>query len=142
MRQQSSGRFEIALSASAAIDLFTPEGERSWVPGWDPAYSDEKPSEATGTVFTTAADGVTTFWTIVQIDRTAGAAVYSRVTPGCHAGIVRVWCVDASVGRSAVKVSYDMTLLGDDPAALDAYAEPAFGSMMVEWSAAIAASLE
>ena len=141
MRQQSSGRFEVALPASAAIDLFTPEGERSWVPGWDPAYSEAEPSEAAGTVFTTVTDGVITFWTIMQIDRATGAAVYSRVTPGRHAGMVRVWCVDASTGRSTVEVSYDMSLLGNDPSVLDTYADPAFGAMLAEWSAAIAASM-
>ena len=142
MRQQSSGRFEVALPASAAIDLFTPEGERAWVPGWDPAYVAGNASETAGTVFTTTVDGLATIWTIVQIDRIAGAAIYSRVTPGYHAGIVRVWCLDAAAGRSAVKVSYDMSLLADDPSLLDAYAEPAFGEMLAEWSAAIAASMD
>lgn len=142
MRQQSSGRFEVALPASAAIDLFTPEGERSWVPGWDPAYAAGDASETAGTVFTTTVGDQATIWTIVQIDRTAGAAIYSRVTPGYHAGTVRVWCLDAGAGRSAVKVSYDMSLLADDPSLLDAYAEPAFGEMLAEWSAAIAASMD
>jgi len=141
VRQQSSGRFEVALPSSAAIDLFTPEGERSWVPGWDPVYPDGVASESAGTVFTTVADGATTLWTIIEIDRTAGAAMYSRVTPGRHAGIVRVWCVDAGPGRCAVKVSYDMTLLHADPAELAAYEKPAFDGMMIEWSTAVAASL-
>ncbi len=141
VRQQSSGRFEVALPASAAINLFTPEGERSWVPGWDPTYAAGDASEITGTVFTTTVSGVDTIWTIIQIDRTAGAAVYGRVTPGHHAGIVRVWCVDATAGRSAVKVSYDMSLLGSDPSLLDAYSEPAFGEMLAEWSVAITASM-
>ncbi len=141
MRQQSSGRFEVALPASMAIDLFTPEGERSWVPGWDPAYPAGQASETAATVFTTVADGVTTIWTIVEIDRTAGAAVYSRVTPGHRAGIVRVWCVDAGEGRCIVNVTYDMSALGDDPAELERYEEPAFDAMMLEWSTAVAASL-
>ncbi|MGB9357157.1 MAG: SRPBCC family protein [Acidimicrobiia bacterium] len=141
VRQQSSGRFEVALPASAAIDLFTPEGERSWVPGWDPVYATGAAGETAGTVFTTTVDGLATIWTIVQIDRAAGAAIYSRVTPGYHAGIVRVWCVDAAADRTAVKVSYDMSLLGNDPSVLDTYADPAFGAMLAEWSAAIAASM-
>ena len=131
----------MALPASTAIDLFTPEGERSWVPGWAPTYPDEVASESAGTVFTTAADGITTIWTIIEIDRTAGAASYSRVSPGLHAGIVRVWCVDAGSGRCAVKVAYDMTSLAEDPSVLAEYAAPAFDDMMREWSTAVAASL-
>ena len=142
MRQQSTGRLEVALPASIAFALFTPEGERSWVPGWNPTYPAGDVNESAGTVFTTVSHGVVTIWTIIEIDRTAGAAAYGRVTPGHHAGTVRVWCVDAGEGRSAVKVAYDMSLLGSDPAALDGYTEPAFGRMMAEWSSAIASSLD
>ena len=141
MRQKSSGRFEVALPASAAINLFTPEGERSWVPGWDPAYPAGEASETAGTVFTTQVGNASTIWTIIQIDRTARAATYSRVTPGHHAGTVRVWCIDAGERRCAVKVSYDMSLLGDEPAELAAYAQPAFDEMMLDWAAAVAASM-
>lgn len=52
-----------------------------------------------------------------------------------------MWCVDAAADRTAVKVSYDMSLLGNDPSVLDTYADPAFGAMLAEWSAAIAASM-
>lgn len=131
----------MALPASTAIDLFTPEGERSWVPGWEPIYPDGATHESAGTVFTTVVHGVTTIWTIIEIDRTAGAAVYSRVTPGLHAGVVRVWCVDAGLKRCAVKVACDMTSLADDPSVLAEYAAPAFDEMMSEWSTAVAASL-
>lgn len=84
VRQQSSGRFEVALPASAAIDLFTPEGERSWVPGWDPVYATGAAGETAGTVFTTTVDGLATIWTIVQIDRG-----WSRYLQSCHAGLPR-----------------------------------------------------
>jgi hypothetical protein len=40
-----------------------------------------------------------------------------------------------------VTVTYDMTLLGGDIAALDVYAEHNFERMMQEWSDAIEASL-
>ena len=30
------GEVRVALPPDAAIELFTPEGERGWVPGWDP----------------------------------------------------------------------------------------------------------
>lgn len=140
MRQRTSGRFEVALPATAAIDLFTPEGERRWVADWDPVYPAGDAAETAGTVFVTDAGHAETIWTIVEIDREAGAATYSRVTPGHHCGIVRVWCVDAGPSRCVVNVSYDMTALGDDPVVLAAYEEPAFGEMMLAWSAAIAAS--
>jgi hypothetical protein len=100
-------------------------------------------SEAAGTVFTTAAHGAETVWVIIVIDRAGGSASYARLTPGHHAGIVDVRCVDARRGHSTVTVSYDMTLLGDrDSSGFDAYAPEHFDEMMREWSAAIGAHLE
>jgi len=142
MRLQSSGQFDVALPAADAIDLFTPEGERGWVPGWDPAYPTGQPSEDSGTVFVTMSGGVETTWVVLKIDRPGATAAYARTTPGHHAGVVRVGCADAANGHSTVEVAYDMTLLGNDPAGLDAYAEGRFDLMMQEWSDAIAAHLD
>jgi hypothetical protein len=141
MRQQSSGRFEIALPMTLAITCFTPEGERMWVPGWDPVYATGRASESPGTVFTTVADGVETIWVIIGIDRAAGSAAYARITPGHHAGTVRVRCSETSAGRTAANVVYDMSQLGEDPGGLDHFAEPDFGRMLHEWSELIAETI-
>jgi len=142
MRLQSLGQFDVALAAADAIGLFTPEGERAWVPGWDPAYPAGVPSEDPGTVFVTISLGVETTWVVLEIDRPATTAAYARITPGHHAGVVRVGCADAATGHSTVAVAYDMTLLGNDPVGLDAYAESRFELMMQEWSDAIASHLD
>ena len=142
MRVRSSGQFDVALPAADAIDLFTPEGERRWVPGWDPAYPTGQPSEDPGTVFVTVSGGVETTWIVLRIDRLGATAAYARTTPGHHAGVVRVGCADAATGHSTVSVVYDMTLLDADPAELDAYADGPFELMMQEWSDAVAAHLD
>ena len=41
MRETGTSEFNVALLASAAIGLFTPEGERAWIPGWDPVVLKE-----------------------------------------------------------------------------------------------------
>jgi hypothetical protein len=141
MRLQSSGHFVVALPATDAIGLFTPEGERAWVPAWDPTYPGGQPSEDSGTVFVTDSGGVETTWVVLEIDRHGATAAYARITPGHHAGIVRVACADIASGHSTVTVAYDMTLLSDDLSELDAYAEDNFELMMQEWSGAVAACL-
>ncbi len=55
MRRTVSGEFDLAVSAAEAIEFFTPEGERAWVPGWTPVYPSGESSETPGTVFTTDA---------------------------------------------------------------------------------------
>jgi hypothetical protein len=141
-RSIASGRFCLSLPAREAIGLFTPEGERSWAPGWRPAYPAGRPSETPGTVFITTADGLDTIWVLHAIDLDRHTAEYARVTPRCHAGTVRISCADTSAGGCVVSVVYDLTLLpGGDPKTLDAYGDASFETMMSRWSEAIRSSL-
>ncbi len=143
VKHASSGRFELPRPAVDAIWLFTPEGERGWAPGWNPRYVAGEPSEAPGTVFTTTAHNSETVWVIVEINRSGGFATYARLTPGHHAGIVRVQCEDARPGHSTVTVSYDMSLLGDrELSGFDAYAPAHFDEMMRDWSETIRTFLQ
>lgn len=126
------------MSAKTAFAFFTPEGERDWVPDWDPVYAEGEPSETSGTIFTTQVGGLRTIWLVQGIDRDACKASYVRVTPGRHAGIVRVGCADGPDGRCRVDVTYEMSLLpGSEPAVMDAYDEEPFQDMMAEWEAQI-----
>ncbi len=113
--------------------LFTPEGEREWVPDWDPRYPAGQPSEEPGTVFRTTADGVTSIWVILELDRTDHRASYARVTPGVHAGTVSVECADTRPGHCRVSVGYDLTTLGN-ATALEPYRPEAFVDMMETWA--------
>lgn len=110
----------------------------SWVGSHVPGG---QPSEDSGTVFVTDSGGVETTWVVLEIDRRGARAAYARITPGHHAGIVRVACDDTASGHTTVTVAYDMTLLRDDPSELDAYAEDNFELMMQEWSDAVATCL-
>ena len=142
MRRRASGGFELPVSASVGIGFFTPEGERRWVPGWDPSYPSDEPSESSGTVFTTAHGDIRTVWIIQEIDREACISVYSRMTPGQHAGTVRVRCEDRPAGHCVVAVEYDMTALVPGHAdVLDGFNDEHFDAMMGEWAARVTASL-
>ena len=142
MRRIVSGRFELGVTAGEAIAYFTPEGERSWAPGWSPAYPAGSPSEDPGTVFTTEHAGHETIWVIRDIDRVGCSAAYARVTPGLHAGEVRVGCRDVRDGSCVVSVTYDITLLtGADSELLQPYSEGNFAAMMDEWAHAVTKQL-
>ncbi len=142
MRKAASGRFHLPVPARKAIGFFTPEGERAWVPGWDPVYPGGEASEAAGTVFTTTIGDVETIWLVDEIDRPACRAAYVRVTPGRHAGVVRVSCSDRPDGTCTVHVAYEMTLLdGADASVLDAYDEGPFRNMMDEWALQVTRNL-
>lgn len=142
MRHRPSGSFELPIPASAAIELFTPEGERRWVPGWDPRYPDGLVSDDPGTVFVTGAEATPTTWVIIGIEREDFRARYARLTPGQHAGTVAVQLLQLEADRCRVSVSYDMTLVGGAAAdRLDAYDPGCFAVTMAEWSTLIHAHL-
>jgi hypothetical protein len=133
LRRSASGHFELPIRAADAIDLFTPEGERRWVPGWNPTYPTGDVSESPGTVFTTSHGTIDTVWLIEEINRTQHTSAYARITPGHHAGTVRVHCDDQPGDRCVVTVVYDMTALSPShPEALDSYDEDSFTAMMNE----------
>ena len=142
MRRTASGRFPLPIPAAEAIGFFTPEGERTWAPGWDPTYLGEAPTEAPGTVFVTSHGDTDTIWIVQSIDRDAHTSAYSRVTVGHHAGTVHVSCIDGRDGGCVVHVTYDMSLLpGGDPTDLHAYDEASFQAMMKHWSETISRNL-
>ncbi|MDH3500242.1 MAG: hypothetical protein OEM97_08985 [Acidimicrobiia bacterium] len=138
LQQVSSGTFELPLAAVEAIWMFTPEGERAWAAGWDPTYPTGRASEAAGTVFATSANGVQTTWVIIDIDRPHARASYARVTPGHHAGTVRVECIDTRPGHCDVTVQYALTAIdGAGPHVLEPHGPERFEEMMEAWAAAI-----
>lgn len=136
LRIANSGTFELPLPPDETFDFFTAEGERSWVPDWSPTILGEPPQHP-GMVFLTEANGRQTIWTVIESDRQARRHLYSRVTPGVSAAIVKVE-LRASGDGSRIHVSYDLTALsGEGEAALDAYADPNFGEMMEKWRSLI-----
>ena len=132
-----TGEVRVAQPPEVAILQFTAEGERTWVPGWDPTYP-AGDADSTGTVFLTSAHGRKTTWVIVE--RTPTTAAYARVVPGVQAGAITVYCEpegDATVAR----VTYVLTALSDEAAADLERFEADYPAMMAEWERLIAAQL-
>jgi hypothetical protein len=132
IRHRLTGIVDVPLSPGDALALFTPAGEREWVPGWDPHFPAGEDTSP-GTAFTTHG----TYWVVA--DRTPSSMRYARITPGVHAGTVEVRCEPAGTATRA-HVTYDLTALGD-PTALDHFAA-AFPAMLEEWQRLIATALE
>jgi hypothetical protein len=119
------GEVWVALPPDEAIELFTPEGERRWVDGWDPRY----PGADDG-IFLTGA----TTW--VTVERGARSRRYARVTPGIQAGTVSVRC-DADGDHTVATVGYELTALGPG-ADLAAFAA-GYDAFLAGWEREIAA---
>lgn len=142
MRRTATGQFELPIPASEAIGYFTPEGERSWAPGWNPTYPTGEVSEDTGTVFVTSHGDTPTHWVIQGIDRQANTSANSIVTIGQRAGTIQVRCNNLPDGGCRVDVEYRMTALDPNhPEVLDHYGEDTLNATMHHWSEAVHAAL-
>ncbi|TDD71002.1 SRPBCC family protein [Jiangella aurantiaca] len=134
-----SGQLHVALPPAEAFVLFTPRGEATWVPGWEPRFPVRTDDDtAPGTVFETGADGEHTIWVVLHRD--PGRSIsYARVTPGSRAGVVRVELSPGGDGGSDVMVGYELTALTEDAAAELQRFAAGYAEFLRSWEAAIAA---
>jgi hypothetical protein len=143
-RAVCEGDFTLALSVTAAVALFTPEGERRWAgSSWDPVYAIPeavRDGAAPGTVFTTESDGGEATW--IVLERRDDGMGYARVAPGRIAGTITVHCTESAPDETRVTVRYDVTSLGPEGAAFVQELEAGYDAFLEEWRSEILASLE
>jgi Polyketide cyclase / dehydrase and lipid transport len=113
--------------------LFTPEGERLWVPGWSPRYLWPADGAAqVGMTFLTEHEGRESTWIVADFD--AGRrAVYTRVTAGLSAVRIEVRCEPDGDGTAAT-IRYDYVgLTPDGNASIEQMTEARYAEWMDEW---------
>lgn len=141
-RTRQQGSFVLPLPPVHAFDLFTAEGERRWVDGWDPVILSECSATRPGAVFLTDHGGEQTIWTVLEADRAAGRLAYSRVSPGRRAGTVQVRLAADGLG-TRVEVAYDITSLGGDGDDLvRSMDEAGLRGMLTDWERRILGALK
>lgn len=140
MHVERSTTIRLPLEPAAALPLFTPEGERQWVPEWDPdpIHAPGGSLSREGAVFRTTHGGEETVWLVLRVDPTAGVADYVRMTPGSRLGTVHVRCRPDGEGGSVVEVGYRLTALSPAGAGvLEAVTPEAFAADIGGWETAI-----
>lgn len=131
-----SAEITIALPAEDAMQLFTPEGERVWAPGWAPAYPAPDRAPEPGVVFTTSHHHDQTVW--IMVDRDSDRIRYAHVADGMTAGTVAVDLLASGPQSTRVQVTYDLTALTPQGCAwLDAFSDR-FSGEIAGWSTHIA----
>jgi hypothetical protein len=131
-----SAELTVELPAAEAMRLFTAEGERRWAgDAWDPRYPAPARTEGPGAVFVTAHDHQTTW---IMVDQDATGVRYARVTPDVAAGTVAVTVIGAQATRTRVRVTYDLTALGDAGRVWLAAFAAGYDAEIADWEAAIA----
>jgi hypothetical protein len=135
-----SGGLRIPTPPAEAFSFFTPEGERLWVPGWEPEYL--HPSDGAlveGLTFRTHHGGELTLWLVLRCDPAVGTIDYVRVTPDSRIGTVTVRLVPDGASGTLATVAYELTSLSPEgDRKLHAFA-PGFPDMVGQWERSISA---
>ena len=141
---RQTGTVTVPLPRLDAFQLFTPEGERRWVPDWAPEYLHGDGARCRpGLAFRTQHGDEETLWLVLDYDAAGCRARYARVTPGSRMGTVAVAATtgpDPAV--TAVEVTYELTALSDaGREALRGFGDDEFAAMLVQWRQWIEAAL-
>lgn len=145
MHIERRGTFELPFPRERAFELFTPEGERAWVAGWDPEplHAPGGRLDVEGAVFRTRAHDEETLWIVLGVDRGAFVAEYARITPGSRLGTVRVRCGEVAGSGTRVEVRYRLTAVAEaGEATLAETTEVAFAETLRVWRRDTLAALD
>jgi hypothetical protein len=129
------GGFELDAPVARAFHLFSPLGERLWVPDWQPELLHPfGASWERGQVFRTEEGGGEAVWVVTQLDATAHEVEYHRVVSERYVARVSVRCSALPAQRTGVEVRYGYVGLSDAGNAEIAIMTPeAFALKMARW---------
>lgn len=94
--------------------LFSPLGEKSWVPDWNPELLyPPGVAWAEGLIFRTREEMGDAIWVVTRLDHTAHEVRYHRVEPGRYVARIAIRC--AALGHDVTEVStvYEFVGLSD-----------------------------
>ena len=134
------GQLEVSSRIDDVFPLFSPEGERLWVPGWAPELL--HPPGAVweqGQIFRTREEAGEAIWIVTRLDRPRHEAEYHRVEPERYVARVHVRCQALAERRSGVSISYAYVGLSErGNQEIAAMTPAAFAERMAKWSTWIA----
>jgi hypothetical protein len=110
-----AGGFTVNRPAAEVFELFSPLGEKRWVPGWSPELLHPPgASWERGLIFRTPGERGDVVWIVGDLDRTLHHVEYHRLDPGRTVARVTVRCTPLDSGETEVRVAYAYVGLADD----------------------------
>jgi hypothetical protein len=136
-----AGRFSVEAPIDAVFELFSPLGERAWVPGWNPELLHPPNAPwARGQIFRTREETGDAIWIVAELDHQGHLVEYYRVEPERYVVCVRVRCTPSGERRTDVSTVYAFVGLSDGGnSEIGVMTEAAYAEKMKRWEAWIAA---
>jgi hypothetical protein len=132
-----SGGFAVSAPLGAVFELFSPLGEKRWVPDWSPELLHPPGVQwERGQVFRTQEELGEAVWVVTVLDRERHEVEYHRIEPTRYVAKVRVQCHARGAQQTDVAVTYTFVGLSDagnrDIAAMS---QAAYEQKMKRWQA-------
>jgi hypothetical protein len=130
-----SGSFAVSSRLDAVFELFSPLGEKLWVPDWNPELL-HPPGVGweRGLIFRTQEELGEAVWVVTVLDRERHVVEYHRIEPGRYVARVRVQCQARGVQQTEVAVTYTFVGLSDaGNQAIAAMSQTAYEQKMRRW---------
>jgi hypothetical protein len=132
-----TGKLEVRAPIERAFPLFSPPGERHWVPGWNPEFVERAGLLlGRGQVFRTQEERGEAIWVVARLDRDAAHEVeYYRVEPGRYVARIVVVCRAPAADRTLVATGYSfvgLSEVGDRD--IGAMSQEAYDAKMARWT--------
>ncbi len=130
-----TGKIVLPADVERVFPLFSPLGEKAWVPGWDPRLLHPPGSEwEEGMIFLTREEEGDAVWIVTRLDRPSHEVVYHRVEAGRYVARIKVRCRDLGGRKTEATVVYAYVGLSEDGNRdLMAMTSKEYGAKMGRW---------
>jgi hypothetical protein len=129
--------FELAVPIDELFPLFSPEGEKHWVPDWDYENVMGTTELSEDYVFLTRSHdhaGADAVWVVKKYDPGAHVVEFYRIEPEEKVGLVRVKCAVVGDRQTSVEVTYRYTALSaSGESFIASFDESAYKEFIDEW---------
>ncbi len=134
---QHTGRFTLQQPMDAVFPLFSPEGEKLWVPGWSYENIMGHQRLHEDYIFLTrhhdhgSTDAI---WLVKRYEPERGHVAFYKIEPGDKVGTITVKCTALTQESVQVEVTYAYTALSDTGRDfIKNFDEGAYRKYMKEW---------
>jgi hypothetical protein len=107
---------QIDQPAEVLFPLFSPEGEKLWVPGWEYENISASPELHEDFIFTTKAHDHAqsdAIWLVKRYDPHAYLVEYYKIEPQQKVGVIQVQCQPLSQSKTIIQVTYEYIALSE-----------------------------
>jgi hypothetical protein len=129
--------FEMAIPIVELFPLFSPEGEKYWVPDWDYDNVMGTTELAEDYVFLTKTHDHATadaIWIVKNFDPKLHFVQYYKIEPYDKIGVITVQCTELEAARTSVEVTYKyMALSAKGQQFISSFSKRAYEEFIGEW---------